>query len=234
NIIPQNKTPNCLNYCAKILKRSTASKVGKFATYHHCTVLVDVDVIKLHQALHRDLNCIKSKATASTKAEVINLKTVCRDINVGDVIKTVADNYKLTYHVKEVLSVYPTEERFPGLNKIQENLMSWSWCFGHTPSFTVTKSFPICPSFSMWNSQNLPSSFEINLVCNKGTIECINIVPQLLDIQTFNRLSQYIMGFKFSDKIIDPLEMWVMDSKSKILCNYVKCCITQMIFDVHK
>ena len=35
----------------------TASKLGRTNAYHHCTVLINVDEMKLKQALHRELVC---------------------------------------------------------------------------------------------------------------------------------------------------------------------------------
>ena len=35
--------------------------------------------------------------------------------------------------------INPTEDWFPGLNDIKEELKSWSWKYGMTPKFTITR-----------------------------------------------------------------------------------------------
>ncbi|GIY51997.1 hypothetical protein CEXT_530221 [Caerostris extrusa] len=77
----------------------TASKLGRNNAYHHCTVLVNVDQTKLRQSLFRNLKGVESKATSSLRAEVMNLKLLCPDIDTIKVIEAVSNYYKQLHEV---------------------------------------------------------------------------------------------------------------------------------------
>ncbi|KFM70188.1 Lipoyltransferase 1, mitochondrial, partial [Stegodyphus mimosarum] len=71
----------------------------------------------------------------------------------------VADQYKEYYNVQNenVFHISPNEDTCPGITLIKKDLMSWEWCFGHTPRFTVTKSFPMCLPSPEYDKEKLPS-----------------------------------------------------------------------------
>ncbi|XP_055947999.1 lipoyltransferase 1, mitochondrial-like [Argiope bruennichi] len=205
----------------------TASKLGRKNAYHHCTVLVDVDEAKLHQALHRKLESIESKATSSIRAEVINLKSLCSDIDTAKVIEAITSYYKQVYEVQDdhVFYINPNENVFPGINQIQEELKSWDWCFGHTPRFTITKSFQI-------KAKNPVVNVEILMSINKGKIENISLDPQILKSESYNTLKQCIINNPFSILIDNSLTAWMHHSDDKMVCQIVKHNILQMILGV--
>ncbi|KAG8198104.1 hypothetical protein JTE90_020927 [Oedothorax gibbosus] len=145
----------------------TASKIGRTNTYHHCTILVKADELKLRKALHRELESITSKATSSTRAKVINLNSISADIDTLKVVKAVTDYYKLIHEVedKNLLCLRPNELICPGYESIKENLQSWKWLFGGTPEFKVTRSFKMSSLNSSQTKSN--PSCEIVLTVNK-------------------------------------------------------------------
>lgn len=135
---------------------------------------------------------------------------------------------------KDVYIVNPKEDICPGLNTIIEHLKSWKWCFGHTPRFTVTRQFPLCPSFSKWGVDKLPPEFQIELSLNKGIIESILIVPQVIDSNYIESLKHCTIGMQFSPKIDIFLEKWVKLCNNEVICKFIKSCILQIILDVHR
>ncbi|GBL77536.1 hypothetical protein AVEN_41910-1 [Araneus ventricosus] len=170
---------------------------------------------------------VESKATSSIRAEVINLKSVCSDIDTIKVIEAVKSYYKQLYEVQDdhVFCIYPNEDIFPGINQIQKELKSWQWRFGHTPRFTITKSFQI-------KTKNPISSVEIIMNINKGKIETISLDPQILKDESYDALKQCIINNPFSFLIDNSLSAWMHHCEDKIICQIVKHSILQMILDV--
>ncbi|XP_054712528.1 lipoyltransferase 1, mitochondrial-like [Uloborus diversus] len=212
----------------------TASKLGRTNAYHHCTVLISVDEVKLKQALHRELPKVESKSTQSVRAKVKNLKLLCPDIDISRMIKAVTKEYKKNYNVQceDIFDLDINEDNCPGLKPIQEKLKSWQWCFGHTPQFTITKSFPLCFSFSQWQLKQLPSELQINLSVKKGVIEDIFLMPQVLELQSFNSLRCSILGSRFVPKLnISFKNATVAD---EVLLKFIISCIKQMISDLYR
>ncbi|KAF8795650.1 Lipoyltransferase 1 like protein [Argiope bruennichi] len=174
-----------------------------------------------------ELVCIESKATSSIRAEVINLKSLCSDIDTAKVIEAITSYYKQVYEVQDdhVFYINPNENVFPGINQIQEELKSWDWCFGHTPRFTITKSFQI-------KAKNPVVNVEILMSINKGKIENISLDPQILKSESYNTLKQCIINNPFSILIDNSLTAWMHHSDDKMVCQIVKHNILQMILGV--
>lgn len=135
---------------------------------------------------------------------------------------------------ENILTVHPNENICPGISSTIEHLKSWKWCFGHTPRFTVTRNFPLCPSFSKWKDKNLPSNIEIKLASSKGIIESVSFNPEILEVNDIYSLNKHIIGMHFSPKIDVYLENWIIFCDDEILCKFIKACILQIILDVYR
>jgi lipoyltransferase 1 len=157
----------------------TAAKLGKNA-YHHCTVLVDADTRKLSALLNPNTDdTIKSKATKSVRAPVKNLKSQDPSITVDSVLASIGYEFlradtngqdggeKQIKHQRGFQMVNPTNEWFPGLEKIRSDLQSWEWNYGKTPDFAVHKSYPVGFGVNQDGTSNI--DFHIRIV--KGRIE---------------------------------------------------------------
>lgn len=136
----------------------SAAKLGRTAAYHHCTLLVGSDKTQLKLALQGDKS-IASKATASVPAPVMNLNEVTSEITVEELIKSIGQKYlettgkdgklmaKQNYQRSNGYTlVNPTDDWFPGLAKLKEELASEEWLYNKTPRFTITRpvTLPEC------------------------------------------------------------------------------------------
>ncbi|CAL1287096.1 unnamed protein product [Larinioides sclopetarius] len=190
---------------------------------------INLNISKRHDILYNDQykEGVESKATSSIRAEIINLKSVCSDIDILKVIEALKSYYKQMYEVQDdhVFCIHPDEDIFPGINQIQEELKSWQWRFGHTPKFSITKSFQI-------ETKGLASSVEIIMNINKGKIESISLDPQILKDQSYDALKQCIVNNRFSFLIDNSLSAWMHYCEDKIICQIVKHNILQMILDL--
>ncbi|XP_063586095.1 lipoyl amidotransferase LIPT1, mitochondrial-like [Penaeus indicus] len=135
----------------------SAAKLGRTAAYHHCTLLVGSDKTQLKLALQGDKS-IASKATASVPAPIMNLKEVTSEITVEELIKSIGQKYLETTGKDQLMAkqnfqrsngytlVNPTDDWFPGLAKLKEELASEEWLYNKTPRFTITRpvTLPEC------------------------------------------------------------------------------------------
>ncbi|XP_041361109.1 lipoyltransferase 1, mitochondrial-like isoform X2 [Gigantopelta aegis] len=148
----------------------TAAKLSGDKTYHHFTFLLDVNKENLSHLLQSKLVGVKSKATESVPASVMNVREVTPQMTFEEVVGSVGHSFLQNNLNKEsyIEHVDPTEEVFPGLEKNIENLQSWEWIFGNTPKFSIFRHFSNHSNGTVYN-------LKINMIINKGRIEQITI-----------------------------------------------------------
>ncbi|KAI1303142.1 Lipoyltransferase 1, mitochondrial [Halotydeus destructor] len=119
----------------------TASKLSSKNAYHHCTLLVNVDLNNLHGSLRKNKqDNIESKATESIKSPVKNLTLLNSSITMESLITSLVEAYTEHFNVDEPFDVSPDDESFPGLGETQAMLKSWEWIYGKTPRFFLKTS----------------------------------------------------------------------------------------------
>lgn len=127
----------------------TASKLGREKTYHHFTLMMDVDTASLRHMLQTSLVGVESKATRSVPAVVKNLKEYAPEMTAEKVFHVIAAEFLdgQAEREKSVQLVDPQDEgRFTGILSIKNRLMSWEWIYGKTPPFTITRTFVKTPT----------------------------------------------------------------------------------------
>ncbi|ODM99978.1 Lipoyltransferase 1, mitochondrial [Orchesella cincta] len=186
----------------------TAAKLGKNA-YHHCTVLVDADLNKLSSLLNPKTDGLESKATKSVKSPVKNLKAANDDVTVENALASIGYEYLRTdsngndggeeqiQKQRGFQMVNPTNEWFPGLDKIRSEFRSWDWNYGKTPEFSFHRSYPV----GLGRDGNIAANISFRLKVVKGliqlaTLELPSEKQSLLDPNTFADLSAFINAIK--------------------------------------
>ncbi|KAH9391601.1 Lipoyltransferase 1, mitochondrial [Tyrophagus putrescentiae] len=124
----------------------TASKLNATNSYHHCTLLVDVD----RQALRRSLRSsslpiagLVSNATRSVPSPVLNLKTLNGSLSIDSLVGQLVRHFPSRAQSQGPSSsalhlVDPTDDRlFADITSIRENFSTWAWTFARTPKFSL-------------------------------------------------------------------------------------------------
>ena len=124
----------------------TASKLNATNSYHHCTLLVDVD----RQALRRSLRSsslpiagLVSNATRSVPSPVLNLKTLNGSLSINSLVGQLVRHFPSRAQSQGPSSsplhlVDPTDDRlFADITSIRENFSTWAWTFARTPKFSL-------------------------------------------------------------------------------------------------
>jgi lipoyltransferase 1 len=81
----------------------TSSKLGKYSTYHHFTLLLNAEIKNLKNSLHPhpELLMKESKATASRTSEVINLCSLYPTLNSERVCQAIAEDFYDAHEVSD-------------------------------------------------------------------------------------------------------------------------------------
>ncbi|XP_059139969.1 lipoyltransferase 1, mitochondrial-like [Physella acuta] len=146
----------------------TAAKLGRVQSYHHFTLLVDVDQQKLLQCLTSVMQGADSKATRSSPASVRNLIERAPDMTFESLVEVIGQNF-LHKNNEQVNSenyrwIDPVnEEDYPGISEIVARLESWQWVYGKTPAFSIFRAF-----VGHFNSK--PCTLKISITVEKGNL----------------------------------------------------------------
>lgn len=113
----------------------SAARLGLNSTYHHCTLLIDIDKIALKVALNKCCFQIKTNATKSIISEITNLNDYCSRISVENLI----DDFKRAFLKSDNKVQYIIPGNFIEMQDLTNEFCSWEWLYGKTPKFSVSK-----------------------------------------------------------------------------------------------
>ncbi|XP_017791707.1 PREDICTED: lipoyltransferase 1, mitochondrial isoform X2 [Habropoda laboriosa] len=182
----------------------TAAKLGRPNAYHHCTLLVNVNKTALSLALERKEDGIETNATASTRSPIKNLIDVNSHIRMDKLINALGWEFlrtkafvledggqDLIQRQKGFQYINPTEDWFPGLDKLVSEFRSWEWNYGKTPKFTVTRVLDV-PT-----EDNKIHRFNLALEIQNGIIEEIKMrLPASLVSHDFSEDASVITNLR--------------------------------------
>ncbi|KAK3088822.1 hypothetical protein FSP39_024198 [Pinctada imbricata] len=181
----------------------TASKLGRDKTYHHFTLLHDVNkenVFKFLDSKHATVG-VHSRATQSLRARIKNLCEADPDIQFDSLVQAIGKYYIKENNSKGSIQwIIPSEELFPGLLKLKHDLEQWEWVYGRTPKFSLTRNFT-------YNDYGEHLVLKLNIEIDKGLIMDIGI-----DVSGLSQEEQVITEFisKFKEILIGR-RLWTAD-----------------------
>ena len=188
----------------KLKISGTASKLARVNAYHHCTLLVHVDVNKMRLAIRKESPAVlMSRATSSVRSDITNLSQLGKEMTAEVIMQQVAD-----LHSQIVYSVTPTERIFPSLNGCAVKLSSWDWIFGKTPRFVVQVEY---------NDSVDPVTLMLRV--NGGLIEEATVTTDVKEIADLT-----LTGCKFvREEVEERLLLWSLTEDDHLLtCNVCK------------
>lgn len=159
-------------------------------SYHHGTILVNVNMSDLSKYLNVSKAKLVSKGVESVKSRVVNLteynKTLTIDIMKEEVVKAFEDIYGL--RAKKI------DHTFMASKEIEEgagHFSSWDWNYGRKQDF----DYQMESRFSWGNA-------DIYFKVDKGLIQNFNIYSDSLDTDYIGLLNTSIKGCRFSSEEI--------------------------------
>jgi len=152
---------------------------------------------------------LESKATQSVKAPVKNIKDANEKATVENVLASIGYEFLRTHtngndggdeliqKQRGFQMVNPTNEWFPGLDKIRSDYTSWEWNFGKTPDFTFHRTYPV----GLGGDGEIMTNITFRMQVVKGLIQHATLeLPSdkqcLLEPNTFADLSAFITAVK--------------------------------------
>uniref|UniRef100_A0A914P663 BPL/LPL catalytic domain-containing protein n=1 Tax=Panagrolaimus davidi TaxID=227884 RepID=A0A914P663_9BILA len=118
----------------------TAARIARGRAYHHLTLLINEDLDILRQSLNSPFkNRITTNATQSVPAKHVGqISQEVEGITVDEVKNLLIDSFKTQFERTTVTNINSLSDiSFPGINKTQEELLSWEWRFAKTPRFIL-------------------------------------------------------------------------------------------------
>ena len=154
-------------------------------SYHHGTILVDVDMAKLSRYLNVSAPKLQSKGVDSVRARVVNLAELCAEITIESLIP------RLNQAFGEVYGLEPTliQEAALDAEKIAaltEKFQSWDWRLGRKIPFT-------------WQVEERYAwgGIQLCLQINSGIIEDCVVYSDAMDAQIFAKIQAVLTGCIF-------------------------------------
>lgn len=154
-------------------------------SYHHGTLLVDVDGTKLARYLTPSRAKLEAKGVPSVRSRVVNLKELCPAITIGALKQALVAAFESVYGLKSTPRVF-TEADKRRVAALREQYAGWAWRFGQRLPFTyrVEGRFP-------WGG------VEIQLQVNEGVIRQAAVYSDDMDFTFPPALEAALVGCRF-------------------------------------
>ncbi len=154
-------------------------------SYHHGTILVQVDMKKLSRYLNVSREKLVSKGVESVRSRVVNLTEYVPELTIRrmeeELIHAFGEVYGLTPELMEQESIDQKE-----LNRLEDKFSSWEWNFGRRIEFSDT----IGKRFS-WGD------IELQMVVEGGTIRQCAVFSDSLETGLFERIEEKLTSCIF-------------------------------------
>lgn len=185
---------------------------AKGKSYHHGTLLVDVNMDALSQYLNVDPLKLQSKGVASVKARVVNLTSLLPELTIEQLKQSLIQALGQVYGVcpQPLDDTQLDRER---IKELTERYSSWEWLYGAKLPFThrLNTRFP-------WGG------VELQLAVDQGRITQAAVYSDAMDGELFAHVGEALTGLCYDgDAIAQGLEKLRADSAElRELTAYIK------------
>ena len=163
-------------------------------SYHHGTLLVDVDGAKLQRYLTPTKAKLEAKGVPSVRSRVVNLKELCPDLTIDGLKRALVAAFEQVYERKIAPRVL-TEADERRVAELREQYSSWAWRYGQRLPFTFRTEgrFP-------WGG------VELQLQIDEGVIRQAAVYSDDMDFAFPPALEKALTGCAFRrDALAEPL-----------------------------
>jgi lipoate-protein ligase A len=161
-------------------------------SYHHGTLLVDVDGAKLQRYLTPTKAKLEAKGVPSVRSRVVNLKELCPDITIDRLKTALAAAFEEVYGLKSAPKTL-TEADAARVADLREHYAGWAWRFGQKLPFTCRAE----GRFS-WGGA------ELQLNVDEGVIRAARLYTDAMDHGLAAEAEAALTGRSFRKEAIEP------------------------------
>lgn len=156
-------------------------------SYHHGTLMVDVDREKMGRYLNPSKAKLSSKGVDSVRSRVVNLKELSSDITVELLSQKLAEAFSQAYGLPyEEIDL--TEKDRDAILPLFEKYGSWKWRFGRELPFTFE-----CGERFPWGG------VQVQLMVEGGTVKEAEVYSDAMDWSIAEKLKEAFWGKSFSE-----------------------------------
>ena len=154
-------------------------------SYHHGTLLVDVNGEKLARYLTPARAKLEAKGVPSVRSRVVNLRELCPSITIDGLKKALVASFEEVYGLKSAPRVM-TEADESRVAALRETYAGWAWRFGQKLPFTCRTEGRFA-----WGG------VEIQLQVNEGVIQRAAVFSDDMDFAFPPALEAALAGCRF-------------------------------------
>ncbi|MGL5256948.1 MAG: lipoate--protein ligase [Proteocatella sp.] len=154
-------------------------------SFHHGTLMLDVDTDYLVSILKPSSLKLNSKGIASVKQRVINLKDINKDITVSSMCEALKESFEQTYGKASSIQRYTLEVHKP---KYYDDFKSEQWIFGESPEYDLIKEEKLAQG-----------NFQFCLNVRDGIISSAKIYTDSISDIDISRIENLIKDTYFHD-----------------------------------
>lgn len=162
------------------------------ASYHHGTILIDVDLNKLSLYLTPSKLKIASKGINSVRSRVTNLHSLCSEINIDTMKSALCKSFKSFYGEISEYSECDEDTNIQEISELQKKYSSWFQSFGESPSFDV-----IHENKFDWGE------ISLGLTLRDAKIEGVEVYSDAIKVKFADKLKSALVGVKYTRQDIN-------------------------------
>ncbi len=172
----------------------SAFKETKDRSFHHGTLLINTDLLKLSEYLNPHPKKLNSKGISSVRSRVINLSELNTFVTHESLISAIILEFKKTYRADAEIEYLDNEKllKHEKLKNYYEFLKDWNWRFGEAPSFTHEMS-----EYFSWGL------FDVNLNVAKAVIIDAKIYSDTLHPEIVEHLMASLKNVPYNKDAVD-------------------------------
>ena len=155
---------------------------GKHTSYHHGTLLMDVDMEKLGRYLSPSKAKLEAKGVSSVRSRVVNLKEICPELTIEKMKAAMVQAFTQVYALP-VQSMTAADLDAEAVEALRSRNAQWEWNYGKKLPFSVSVEgrFP-------WGG------VEIGLNVESGVIQNAKVYSDAMDETLPGRLEAALTG----------------------------------------
>jgi len=164
---------------------------GQQASYHHGTLLVDVDMAVLQSYLTVSREKMAAKGVDSVRSRVVNLRELNPKIGIDVLRQSLKECFAKEYgHMTTLL---PTEEMLVDADyqKLYAKYSSWEWRYGKTPHFAIS-----------FDNRFAWGGLELAVNVSQGHIFDAKVFSDAMDADLIEDMTQSLQGVEFNTQSI--------------------------------
>lgn len=154
-------------------------------SYHHGTLLVDVDGEKLARYLTPTKAKLETKGVSSVRSRVVNLRELCPGLTIEALKKALADAFEKVYGLPTAPKAL-TDADSARIAELREHYSSWDWRYGQKLPFTLR-----CEGRFPWGGA------ELQLQVNEGVVQRAAVYSDDMDFAFPPALEKALTGCRF-------------------------------------